>query len=1054
MSYHSPHPQATSALLVRNQQGENLMEWKTDPLPETIENQPVSLVWLFGIDVNEKQFDYKLFLNDELWFTFKNPKDTLKKDWTVQGKNGAKLRFKSVLVDRHGDLMGYAFVRLPAGKLESGKPVRLRVQATQSENPAWYMTFMYRLNSKISATPEPAILRAKPENQLLVRIDINHFGEPSQAEISLDGKTSKHPVSLGVNPVYLPVAASKANSEVPLEVKINGQTEFQEKIPIEPVKPIDLYLLHHTHVDIGYTHVQSEVEKIQYENLKNAIQYARESQNNPPAARFKWNVEVMWAVESFLKHATKAEKQALKQAVRDGSIELDALYANELTALCRQEELIRLTAFARQYANECGVELKSAMISDIPGYTWGLVTALAESGVKYFSIGTNVFHRIGSILKTWGDKPFYWQAPDGKNQVLCWVAGKGYSWFHTGLGYKNIKNKLEEKAIFGYLKELEAKQYPYDMSVFRYNIGSDNGPPDAYIAEVVKQWNEKYVSPKIIISTTSEAFGLFEEKYGADLPVLKGDLTPYWEDGAASTAKATALNRAAAERLLTANVLWAMNKQEKFPAEIFDQAWRNVMLFNEHTWGSWNSISAPHDEFTKQQWRTKRSFAQKADSLSHWLLAQARPKPKKQANAFDVYNPSSWERSEMIYFSPEKSAKITQVTAEGGKPLPIQRLTSGELAVWVENVPPLCAKRIFLSEKGSRNDKPSGTQNFGDKNEDFALEIDEKTGAITFLKMKNSEKNWVKKVEGNGLNDYLLVEGRSPEKPLGAKAHKIEKTDAGKLISSYKIQRKAPGCRSLITELRFVKPANTLEIVNILEKTETYTQEGVHFAFPFDIPQGEMRIDVAFGNYIPEKEQINASNKNYYTVQRWLDISNTHEGITWVSLDAPLIEIGEISTDAIAYGWRKTQKPAQNFFSYVMNNYWETNYKAAQGGKVRFRYALQPHNGFSEVQAERFALEQSRKLLVVPAGKNQPKQSLLQIDNPNVLISDLKPADKGKGYILRLYNASPGKQKAHINLGSIDANNLFFSNLNEEKLQKTKAQQSLLPHSILTLRLE
>ncbi len=128
------------------------------------------------------------------------------------------------------------------------------------------------------------------------------------------------------------------------------------------------------------------------------------------------------------------------------------------------------------------------MITDVPGYTWGIVPAFALSGVKYFSIGPNYGHRIGSTLSAWGDRPFYWVSPSENQKVLCWMAGHGYSWFHRG-------PLRDGTALLEYLDDLDAKGYPYDMVQVRYNIGGDNGPPDPGICDFVKDWNERYLSP-------------------------------------------------------------------------------------------------------------------------------------------------------------------------------------------------------------------------------------------------------------------------------------------------------------------------------------------------------------------------------------------------------------------------------------------------------------------------------------------------------------------------------------------------------------------------------
>ena len=70
------------------------------------------------------------------------------------------------------------------------------------------------------------------------------------------------------------------------------------------------------------------------------------------------------------------------------------------------------------------------MISDVPGYTWGLVTAMAQAGIKYFSPAPNYFDRIGDILQKCEDKPFYWISPSGKEKVLVWIPYKGYALSH------------------------------------------------------------------------------------------------------------------------------------------------------------------------------------------------------------------------------------------------------------------------------------------------------------------------------------------------------------------------------------------------------------------------------------------------------------------------------------------------------------------------------------------------------------------------------------------------------------------------------------------------
>src|ERR1700730_11860467 len=105
---------------------------------------------------------------------------------------------------------------------------------------------------------------------------------------------------------------------------------------------------------------------------------------------------------------------------------------------------------------------------------------------------------------------------------------------------------------------------------------------------------------KFAISSTSTAFSAFEERYGSDLQQLKGDLTPYWEDGAGSSALETRMNRVAGGSTNPGRALAAMLSPTTYQAVKFNEAWRDTLLYSEHTWGAWCSVSDSENPFTKE----------------------------------------------------------------------------------------------------------------------------------------------------------------------------------------------------------------------------------------------------------------------------------------------------------------------------------------------------------------------------------------------------------------------------------------------------------------------
>ncbi len=109
----------------------------------------------------------------------------------------------------------------------------------------------------------------------------------------------------------------------------------------------------------------------------------------------------------------------------------------------------------------------------------------------------------------------------------------------------------------------------------------------------------------------------FERKYGKEIPTWSGDFTPYWEDGAYSTAKEEGDVRVLSARLT--NLIDAAKILKKpIDPHLLYRAKRSIVLWHEHTWGAWNSISAPDDPEVIAQWKYKKAFADSAG----WYLAE------------------------------------------------------------------------------------------------------------------------------------------------------------------------------------------------------------------------------------------------------------------------------------------------------------------------------------------------------------------------------------------------------------------------------------------------
>jgi alpha-mannosidase len=115
----------------------------------------------------------------------------------------------------------------------------------------------------------------------------------------------------------------------------------------------------------------------------------------------------------------------------------------------------------------------------------------------------------------------------------------------------------------------------------------------------------------------------------------------------------------------------------------------------------------------------------------------------------------------------------------------------------------------------------------------------------------------------------------------------------------------------------------------------------------------------------------------------------------------------------------------------VTNNYWETNFRAHQPGRVHARYRIKPYRGgFDELQAHRFGLEAAYpQPLFQNLGEPEHHPPLLpevgallrlpenaSPESP-ILTIHVKAAEHQPGIMVRLFNASDQAQPAEIGSG-------------------------------------
>lgn len=1015
LNYHSCHPEANSSLLIRCLNNKDEIEWETDKLQPGNSSDTLTFCWIGGFSTGTSTAEhiFHMYINENEKLSFKTVPKMPLKNWTVKGKNGYVLDFMFVAEDHVKDHFGYFFLKVPKSLLPTGS-LRIKVKGDASGSRDWYMTMRYTLKPRFSLQPEEAILKGeRGEPQQRLKISLDHFTLSEDAEIKIDGRSVvRSRLNFGVNDFIVPV--NPVTEKKDINVEVLGETHRSRSVvTISPVRSYKVFILPHSHVDIGYTDIQPVVARVHADNMRKAMHLIAASEKNPAGSRFKWNVEMLWEAESFLQTATQDEKKFFFDRVREGSIGLEGMYAGVMTGLCRDEELYHLFDYKFQLEKENQIVVDNAMITDIPGYSWGLIPVMAQCGIRYFSIGPNTGDRIGNTIKAWGDKPFWWVSPSGKEKVLFWMSSRGYSLFHKGSLAKSDGSQILE-----YLSELSRTNYAYDLVQLRYTVGGDNGYPDSLLPAYVKDWNEKYISPKLAIATSNEMFKEFEGKYGSLLPSYQGDFSPYWEDGAASTARETALNRWSAEKLTQAATLWAINRPGQYPEKDILTAWNNVILYSEHTWGAWNSTSDPDLANVKDQWEIKKGFADAADLLSGHLLEKAvstKSDPNRISNTVSVFNTSSWDREGLVYLPSNRVLKNrTCLADEKGKCSHGQLLSSGLVVYRVEDVPALAKKEYLFVNDPAPADADLKVLPTLIENRHLLVRLDSVTGEIKSLKDKRNGKEWCNNNEGYGMNSYWYT-GQNGLNPKRSGETTLKVLEKGPVVATIQVTSEAAGCEKIIREISLVAGDDKVWIKNRVFKNPVREKENVRFAFPFELKDPEVRMDMAWFILEPGKNQLPGSNANYYTVQRWLDVSNDKDGISVATPDAPLWETGHMTgenwLDPKGNHWMEKPDISSTLFSWVMNNSWHTNFKADQEGEVVFNYVIQPHGRFDGEKAYRLGIEVSQPLLAVPDKMEHSGASLPSCtSHEDIVVTAVFPViDEPGAFIYRFYNLTAGE---------------------------------------------
>ncbi len=820
-----------------------------------------------------------------------------------------------------------------------------------------------------------------------------------------------------------------------------------------------IYLISHTHTDIGYTDYQDTVFRQLLGFIDKAVELGEATADYPPEARYKWTCEVSSFVERYFDQRPASQVDRFLELHKRGQMAVAGM-AYHWTPLLSTASMIRSLFPAMRLRRDYGLNIQTAMQCDVDGASWLWADLLPAAGFKAFTMSINMYR---------GRRPFpdlnafWWQGPGG-NRLLSYNGPHYlYGIFRYGI---SDWNKVEE-LLPPQIEKLEKRaDYPYDFLYAQVTHAArvDNGPPTDNLSEFVRDWNASGRTPRMELVTVDDFVNMVHARYGSQLFTWKGDWADWWADGPASSSYETALNRSTEELLPLVDLLSTqVNGPDGLDEKLVEEAYNAVSLYDEHTWGGFASTRQPHSPFTRAIFNFKSGYAYRGYGLTHELLsdggrALARqvtgvtpegekwrrwgqyvssdPSSDPGAHRFLVVNPLAWTRHVRYPLPPDIGGAAPYAVLEmflvdnlrEGSPL----ATQAQAGMLIDTtLPPFGYEVLDYQQLPKEPDLRVGEGML--ENRWYRVRVDPTTGGLTSWYDKELGRELVDDQSPWKLGQYLYEWIDSAADRQTMFSFNYDSEDFGDRYTDTPFRRHGPGNVDVMPAVvvpsgasievrfigqgirsgkaRFTLPSHekALNIEMLLDKEFHTLAEAVYVPFPFAVDNPQFHLDLNGVALEPEVEQLPGSCRDWYGVHRWAEVGNQDVSVVLVPIDAPLVQVGGITTSRWAY---KLDTSRATLVSWALQNHWDTNFKASQGEALLFRYKLTSQPRYDSAAASRFATETTVPPLIVrvAGAATGAKGQFLAIAPEGVAEVHIKRAIDGRGLILHLSNLTAEPQ--------------------------------------------
>lgn len=885
-----------------------------------------------------------------------------------------------------------------------------------------------------SAQIFPTIFYQNLQGQIDEMVDVilsysKRAAPDSRVDLTIAGKRYHQAIQgdqdFGEQKFEFAVPEFPAQTEAQIAWNVSGNAQHRKQ-SINPQKKWTLFIVPHIHLDVGYSDYQAKVAAIQSRVIDEAMDMTAQHPD------FRFSLDAEWPLEQFLKTRAPSDRGRAITSIQKQQLFVPAQYANLLTGFPTAETLIRSLYASANFSRIHGTPFNYANITDVPSFSWSYASILSSAGIHYLLSGSDNIR--GPVLlqgRLNENSPFWWKGPDGE-KVLFWYS-RHYFQMASLFGLPPLLLPGHD-TIPLFLQAYEHPGYHANAAIV-YGTQVENTDLFPQQAELAQKWNGVYAYPRLQYSGFHDALQNIRQQFGDTIPTISGDGGPYWEDGIASDAYYAAMERQnesrgpSAEKLATITSL--INPRVAADKTDLDRMWTDIVLMDEHTFDSYNSISDPTSEQAIQQLATKNLYAIKAQALADFLsrnsMATLTDSITAGPGSLIVFNTLNWKRSGFVTFDLKKGDEIVDLST--GETVPVEVIqnnaTFRHVRFVAADIPAVGYKVFQLRHAGNPAVLAAAPQTTTLESPYYRVQLDAATGAVRSIYDKQLQRELVDQKTPYRFGQYLYVTGgdHAPNRllefsPVNPPAKlQIHPASGGHLVSITRVpygwvarmESTDTNTPKIDSEIRLFEHEKKIEFVENVNKKDVNTKEAIYFAFPFAMNQPQFQYEIQTGVVDPAKDMIPGAGHEWFSVQHWVSVQQNGMSATVMPLDTPLVTLGDINRGA--WPTEFGNRPG-TIFSYAMNNYWFTNYRAGQGGNFRFRFVITSAAKTDPAELSRMGWEEATplekdevtsqdKALNTPRALDGKQGSFLKINDANLLLTTWKPAEDGNGTILR-----------------------------------------------------